>query len=667
MSTLRVTNLKGGSAGSAPNLPDGANITGVVTATSFSGSGANLTGIDATALKDGSGSVKVQATATGAVITGVATATTFSGNITGVAATFSGAVSVGGTLTYEDVTNVDSVGMVTARNGVKVLAGGINAVGVITATSFEGSGANLTGIDALPSLTGNAYGNIAANKAVQIRSDGQGIEQVVSQAMGWGDEFLLNGSNAGQDPAMCMIGAWADSGTQNTFAVIYLNASDHACCRLGVVNNSTLAVTLGAETVLSTGTCSFPQVVYNNYKTHIVYSWSESNNLNAKVCHTFSGTTQTTFGTVATIKSSCTYNRCVYEQNSQCVLWNYNNNTSGNGNLYGRTAQGSNSGTYLNIAGGVTQLADNGSDYNRLGVMIAMWTVPAQTNQHNQIAMIYMNNQVPTNGTWWQGVTVNSNNSCARGGNSFKIDGGTHSSLGFGMIYSASQSQYYQVGITVFQSGNSGYVRTLSLSNTTATNQGAVEFESGGSIDYSTETRVVPYDPNTKSFLITYKYTPTGGTGSFVSRTVTFSDPGGSGGWTPTIGPRVTIGDSTDPTRDIVTINTTKTWETASADKRFVTMFKDGSNSNYLTGSVLRPAEASNLSADAFVGFADAAYTNGQTAKVKVVGNQLTQAGLTTGAKHYVQLDGSVGTTAQTPSVEAGRAITGNTLLIQPQ
>ena len=63
MSTLRVTNLKGGSAGSAPNLPDGAVITGVATvgvlsATTFYGSGANLTGIDATALKDGGGSVK---------------------------------------------------------------------------------------------------------------------------------------------------------------------------------------------------------------------------------------------------------------------------------------------------------------------------------------------------------------------------------------------------------------------------------------------------------------------------------------------------------------------------------------------------------------------------------------------------------------------------------
>ena len=75
MSTLRVTNLKGGSAGSAPNLPDGATVTGVVTATSFSGSGANLTGIDATALKDGSGNVKIQANPDGAVVTGVLTAT----------------------------------------------------------------------------------------------------------------------------------------------------------------------------------------------------------------------------------------------------------------------------------------------------------------------------------------------------------------------------------------------------------------------------------------------------------------------------------------------------------------------------------------------------------------------------------------------------------------
>ena len=47
-----------------------------------------------------------------------------SGNVTAVDATFSGNVSVGGTLTYEDVTNIDSVGLITARTGIRVSANG---------------------------------------------------------------------------------------------------------------------------------------------------------------------------------------------------------------------------------------------------------------------------------------------------------------------------------------------------------------------------------------------------------------------------------------------------------------------------------------------------------------------------------------------------------------
>ena len=57
-------------------------------------------------------------------LTGIATAGTFkgdlSGNVTGVAATFTGPVTIGGTLTYEDVTNIDSVGIVTARSGIDI-------------------------------------------------------------------------------------------------------------------------------------------------------------------------------------------------------------------------------------------------------------------------------------------------------------------------------------------------------------------------------------------------------------------------------------------------------------------------------------------------------------------------------------------------------------------
>ena len=57
----------------------GIDVTGVVTATSFSGSGANLTGIDATALVDPAGYIKVQAQDSGAIVTGILTATSIVG------------------------------------------------------------------------------------------------------------------------------------------------------------------------------------------------------------------------------------------------------------------------------------------------------------------------------------------------------------------------------------------------------------------------------------------------------------------------------------------------------------------------------------------------------------------------------------------------------------
>ena len=57
------------------------------------------------------------------------------GNLTAVNGTFSGDVSIGGTLTKQDVTNIDSVGVVTARTGIKVLAGGIDAVGITSVSA----------------------------------------------------------------------------------------------------------------------------------------------------------------------------------------------------------------------------------------------------------------------------------------------------------------------------------------------------------------------------------------------------------------------------------------------------------------------------------------------------------------------------------------------------
>ena len=82
--------------------------------------------------------------------------------VTGVS-TFTGNISVGGTLTYEDVTNVDSVGLITARSGIQFGVAGVGGtirangdttlVGVVTASEFVGGGSGLTGLNIPASFT----------------------------------------------------------------------------------------------------------------------------------------------------------------------------------------------------------------------------------------------------------------------------------------------------------------------------------------------------------------------------------------------------------------------------------------------------------------------------------------------------------------------------------
>ena len=68
------------------------------------------------------------------------------GSLTAVNGTFSGDVSVGGTLTKQDVTNVDSVGLITARSGIKVNAGGVDiAAGGISAVGVGSISAGAAG------------------------------------------------------------------------------------------------------------------------------------------------------------------------------------------------------------------------------------------------------------------------------------------------------------------------------------------------------------------------------------------------------------------------------------------------------------------------------------------------------------------------------------------
>ena len=113
------------------------------------------------------------------------------GILTANSASFAGNVSVGGVLTYEDVTNVDSVGVITARTGIKVLGGGVNAVGIITADSYRGDGSQLTGIDA------TSLKDSGGSTKIQAQASGlmiTGITTVSGNIMPGADNTLNLGS-----------------------------------------------------------------------------------------------------------------------------------------------------------------------------------------------------------------------------------------------------------------------------------------------------------------------------------------------------------------------------------------------------------------------------------------------------------------------------------------
>ena len=149
MSRLRANQITNENANGAPNFPHGLTVTGVVTSSTIS--------------------------------------TSIVGNLT-----VSGNIGVGGTLTYEDVTNVDSIGIVTARSGIKIgpsagVAGTFFAdgsyitAGIVTATNFVGGGANLTSLAAanltgtLPAISGANLTSLPAQATIANNSDNRVI------------------------------------------------------------------------------------------------------------------------------------------------------------------------------------------------------------------------------------------------------------------------------------------------------------------------------------------------------------------------------------------------------------------------------------------------------------------------------------------------------------
>ena len=154
---------------------------------------------------------------TGAVVTGVLTATSGS---------FTGNVSIGGTLTYEDVTNIDAVGVITAQQGIRVGAG--QSISPVSGTIYYyGDGSNLDGV-----VSG-------------VETKEGGVSKGTSQTSlnFTGATVTAAGSETTVAIAAAGIGTTASSPSANT--VVTLN--------LGTAQHHDITLTAGITTITCTG------------------------------------------------------------------------------------------------------------------------------------------------------------------------------------------------------------------------------------------------------------------------------------------------------------------------------------------------------------------------------------------------------------------------------
>ena len=128
--------------------------------------------------------------------------------------TASGNVTIGGTLTYEDVENIDSVGLVTARTGIRVLAGGAVIAGATTATNgirvgagqsigsdgaaviYYGDGSNLSGLPQSGIGIQTSQGSVGYGVTL-LKFVGAGVSDFTTPSSGISTITIVGGGGGG--------------------------------------------------------------------------------------------------------------------------------------------------------------------------------------------------------------------------------------------------------------------------------------------------------------------------------------------------------------------------------------------------------------------------------------------------------------------------------------
>ena len=557
-------------------------------------------------------------------LTGIATAGSFkgnltgdvSGNVTGLAATFTGPVTIGGTLTYEDVTNIDAVGVITARDGIRVGAG--KSIGSDGGTvTYYGNGANLSGIDAAPVASGVANGSIGVGTAVAVQSDGKFAAVTGSNA-------FHGVADAVETISYQKINVAYAPDVDKVILKYVSGADDKTYVKIGTPSADGKTVTWAAGTQPNGGSVSsYSSMCYDTTNNKVVVLFRDQSSQIDSVVGTISGTT-INWGTIVNVDSATNHWGCGISFDSstgKCIAMWYQNSSS-----Y-ELSVGTVSGTSITWGSTATSNSGDPQLYPHIASENGHFVIAGRSKYHVGS---------------YSGTTITMAGGAGGQGTIPFVSGTTtHSTI----TVDPATSTYMMGGCKDGGGGSIPSVFGATRSGTTLTFTGQQNLTQTG----SSNLNFCWAGADKKFFTLWGEASPTGVYSSVVQVTGTnttmtdaykilFEQAGGTGAnagvYNPDKGAVVAV------------------WRNSGSSGHGYYYVEGIRNSNGTTGG--------------FVGFSNAAYTNGQTAKVAIVGAISTnQVGLTTAASYYLKGDGNIDVSPGAGDFLVGNALSSTNLLLR--
>ena len=195
-----------------------------------------------------------------------------------------------------------------------------------------------------------------------------------------------------------------------------------------------------------------------------------------------------------------------------------------------------------------------------------------------------------------------------------------------------------------------GTAKVGTVSGTSISFGSALVFASAGTYGEASPDNVV-FDSNANKVIVVFPYTVSG---SYSNRGFVFS--------LSVSGTTIAADTGTD------FAGATAVYPAISFDSnvnKSLIAFGDAGNSEYATAVSFSPLSG-NITSENFIGFSDGAFATTQSASINTANTiDRNQSGLTSGQTYFVQADGTLGTSAGSPSITAGTAISATELIVK--